>query len=1469
MKRNWNRTLAIFLSVCMLLSLFPAAGAVELEGETETAGVEADADRELISDEGSPDPEPAESEDETETSDIPVTEEDESQTEPLPPDEDEEEGDIPAEEEPPAEMEPVPEEPSDESDSILNEEPPAEDAFYFEDAAPAEYDAKPAVTRSGWYQDSATVKGEGAVCEDTEDDIHLKAETGSGNARGSDPSGWPTVFVNDDISEVLAEAGKTRYIEMTFTPRSASDQPFGVFINYSDPGNGFVVSYDWSGGWYWQPCNTKIYPNEPWYTGTRIPGPNADTEVTLHLEWNDTYLTKATVDGVDLFGGEPVDISSCTGPDFGIRCGNSAEVIIHHFDYDVIDDTESLEPDGKCGPNAFYKLTSDGVLHIWGTGDTDHWGSSNTNLDALTNAPWGEVQEQITSVIIEEGITGIGRNAFTGCQNITSIQLPNSVTRITDRAFYQCKSLTSIQLPENLTYIPDSCFAGSGLTSFVVPSSVTDIGSSAFDGCHALERVTIPEGVTALGNNSTFRNCSSLKEIDLPDSLTTIGFSKTFEGCTSLERIKLPANLTDIKQYMFTNCKSLKSIEIPESVTNVKGNAFRGCTSLTSVTIPAKVNQLGLYLFISTNLKCIVLMGAPSQVDDSAFYNPPVEQVYVASDASYNAVSTQLNKLDAKTAYQVANLNGGTMAGEFVSGKLAPASKDGYDFQGWQTDGAILEKDAGGYTPIPADTARGTVYTAQWVEKTPEPDYDGECGKVPGTVFYKITDGELHIWGDGEMKDYTTNSNDRDNRAPWSGEMISSVVIDEGVTTIGVSAFSTYATSSADGIGTALTSVKLPSTLTKISNNAFLGCKLLTRVDIPEGVTAVGDKAFYLCNSLAYVTFPDSLRSIGSFGFADCWALTSAELPAVETLGLSAFGLCKNLSHVDLGNSLRTIGNGAFSGCPKLTSITFPDTLKSIGSRGFEGNALTSVVIPDGVELDWMAFSNISALQNIVLLGTPNANSDKQPFSWTSTAAGPVIFYANGSAAIEKLKNGFGYFVHPKQRYFADTDGGILAAEVVASKLAPLEKDGATFYGWMDSNGKVLTKGEDGYYAIPANTAKGTVYTAQWQEPTHEHNWSEWSVTTPVTCLTDGKESRTCGICDEVETRDIPTNGHSWSEWSVTTPAACLTAGEESRSCGVCGETETRSIPANGHSWSAWRVTTPATCVSGVESRTCACGAVETRVLPAVNEHTWDNGTVTLAPTYTMEGERTFTCTVCHGTRTESIPVRTRPSTGGSSSGSGGSSSGGSTTPPPVVIEDLDTPLADLPFTDLTTGAWYEDAITYVYSKKLMDGSNDASFSPDAMMIRGEMAQILYNLSALAGEPAAGSASCVFADVAGTNPNAAAILWAASHELVLGYGNGNFGPQDNISREQMALMLFRYAKFYGLELTWDEQVLEKFSDNAEISSWAREAMAWAVGRELIVGYGDDRVDPSGLTTRAQTASTIMRFHQMLEENSAG
>ena len=200
-----------------------------------------------------------------------------------------------------------------------------------------------------------------------------------------------------------------------------------------------------------------------------------------------------------------------------------------------------------------------------------------------------------------------------------------------------------------------------------------------------------------------------------------------------------------------------------------------------------------------------------------------------------------------------------------------------------------------------------------------------------------------------------------------------------------------------------------------------------------------------------------------------------------------------------------------------------------------------------------------------------------------------------------------------------------------------------------------------------------------------------------------------------------------------------------------------------------------------------------------------------------------------------------------------------------MEIENPDTPLVELPFEDVESDAWYKDAIDYVYSKNLMQGSSEDGFAPDVKTDRGTMAKVLYNL---AGGTGAGSVELSFPDVVEGVQDVEAIYWAASHGLVVGYDNGNFGPRDNVTREQMAVMLYRYAQFQNMDVTVEGDVLKDFTDSESIGDWSREALAWAVSRRLFGGRDDGRMAPGDNATRAEVAAVVMRFHQMLEKDSA-
>ena len=182
-----------------------------------------------------------------------------------------------------------------------------------------------------------------------------------------------------------------------------------------------------------------------------------------------------------------------------------------------------------------------------------------------------------------------------------------------------------------------------------------------------------------------------------------------------------------------------------------------------------------------------------------------------------------------------------------------------------------------------------------------------------------------------------------------------------------------------------------------------------------------------------------------------------------------------------------------------------------------------------------------------------------------------------------------------------------------------------------------------------------------------------------------------------------------------------------------------------------------------------------------------------------------------------------------------------------------------LPFTDVASDAWYAQAVAYVYRQGLMSGTAQDRFSPDLTTNRAMLVTILYRL---AGSPAVDGGSA-FTDVSGGDWYANGVAWASVNGIVTGYGDGRFGPNDPITREQMAAILYRYAGFAG-QSTTGQADLSGYTDAGQISPYAAEAMGWAVDRGLITGVSAGTLAPGGSATRAQVATILMRFCQMDE-----
>lgn len=213
-------------------------------------------------------------------------------------------------------------------------------------------------------------------------------------------------------------------------------------------------------------------------------------------------------------------------------------------------------------------------------------------------------------------------------------------------------------------------------------------------------------------------------------------------------------------------------------------------------------------------------------------------------------------------------------------------------------------------------------------------------------------------------------------------------------------------------------------------------------------------------------------------------------------------------------------------------------------------------------------------------------------------------------------------------------------------------------------------------------------------------------------------------------------------------------------------------------------------------------------------------------------------------------------SSGSSGTGSSSGSSSGSnpsTEPDTEPSQPVTPPAAVLPFTDVKSGDWFQDAVAYVYDKGMMTGTSATTFAPNSTTTRGMIVTILYRLE---NEPAAGTSS--FADVASGAYYAKAVAWAAENGVVTGTTATTFAPDAPITREQMAAILYRYATLKGYDVS-QKADLSGYTDAGTISAYASDAMAWANAQGLITGVTNTTLAPKSSATRAQVATILMRF----------
>ena len=746
----------------------------------------------------------------------------------------------------------------------------------------------------------------------------------------------------------------------------------------------------------------------------------------------------------------------------------------------------------------------------------------------------------------------------------------------------------------------------------------------------------------------------------------------------------------------------------------------------------------------------------------------------------------------------------------------------------------------------------------------------------------------LTISGTGAMPDFDFPNG---NLAPWwnyealgmltsfgnfklEGEL-KKVVIKDGVTNV-----SDYALFFLP----AATQVTLPDSVTSIGRYGIAMCSKLTGLSIPKGVTGIGD--FGLAgNGLTAITLPDGLQGLGRGAFDSCASLTNTTLPAAITaVPGKCFADCTKLLNVKYAGTVTAIGDLAFESCKALTAAPIPETVTEIGASAFTGcTALTDVTIPAGVStIPEDCFRGCTALTDINLPGTVTSVGHNAFTGCTALkdvrcyGAAPAVEPGNSEAhSFEPATVTVHY--NPAMNWTLDADGK-WQGYTVSDKGACLHTD----YGTTERT-VPATCGKAGRVDTICGNC-GEVISTRELPPTGAHDWGNGVVTTAPTETTPGVRTFTCTVCSDIREETIPATGahdyqftknvaptctdggydlytcsgcgaterrnltdaagHKWDGGTVTTAPTETTPGVRTRTCTVCGDIREETIPATGaHDYQFTKNVAPTCTDGGYDLYTCSgCGATERRNLTDAAGHKWDGGTVTTAPTETTPGVRTYTCTVCGQTRTEAIPAT------GASTCTGGPSC------PSYGLHDVAGP-----------DYWAHKGIDYCVRNRLMSGVGAGTFSPDTACTRAQIVKILYNLSG--NQTDYSYYYLPFTDVAPGAWYYNAVAWAYCNDVTSGTSATTFTPNAAITRQQLVTFLYRYTVKYAPEFTGNAAPISAFPDAGSVANWAYAAMSWAVGNGLIKGNahdnGLDYLDPNGSATRAQTATIIMRYCQLI------
>ena len=692
---------------------------------------------------------------------------------------------------------------------------------------------------------------------------------------------------------------------------------------------------------------------------------------------------------------------------------------------------------------------------------------------------------------------------------------------------------------------------------------------------------------------------------------------------------------------------------------------------------------------------------------------------------------------------------------------------------------------------------------------------------------------------------------------------------------------------------TMLAELRLPNGLTYIGPWAFAWDRILgqedTTLGLPSSLQTIGTGAFAFVNHHKNLNIPANVTSIGDYAFMCDYYMNNLTFSPGDkplTIGKAAFFGDNHMKTVDLSNRVAQIDKCAFAGCEMLEEAYFGDRIDTIQGRAFTSldnamkilveGVLNGILRPDDTDQNADQAGDISTAFNMIAKVTKlkRAVFKNDPAKSIYGAADSnrsfpddcVVYYTQDShtwtaelkddGTWQGYQTGLWHGDHIAQ--FADTVVAPTCTEqgythhVCTVKDCPYDPVDDTFVSATDhtwvktqTNPPTCTAQGTAFYKCSACGATRTEKIAALG-----HDLSRCDLVPDATCTQPGRAVGTCARCGVKIDEVIPAKGHDYSYKSASsTEPTCTESGHYKGTCPVCGKDYNDTIPALGHDWGEWVTTIEPTYTTvGYRYHLCArCNTREGEDIPKLHTHTWDAGVVTQKPTATEPGVKTFTCTICGETKTESIPATGVPDV-----------CPGGPTCPGYAFRDMPVP------TD-----WAHEGLDYCIYHGYIAGTSASTVSPNGVCTRAQLVSILYRVQ---GEPTTvkgyelSKLRAPFNDVPRGQWYTDAIWWAKLTGVVSGTSATTFDPEGEITREQLAVILYNYTKQFAPGSLTATGSLAGFPDAASVSSWARTEMAWAVGNGLISGTGSGSVaylTPQGSATRAQVAAILMRFEQAM------